>query len=343
MVDVAVDSLQCKHYQLHLGGLLKQTLHATNALTSVGAPSAIYLVGTGALGVGLDAVEALLSPLLKVPILRVNSHRPVRYSSTALVLGASFAGDTPETTEHLLRALDAGADVAVVAGFGPLCETVTSRGGQHLTLDAAAPGPRWAMLQCVVTTLIALSDLLPVGEATVVREHAQRGISRFHTRNNDQTAWDEATTLARRIDRTMVLALGSGDLGGVAAHRLASQVEENAKTFAVALKYPELGYSTVAGFGQCGDLTRQVFTAIEVCEGSEVAADVRRRAVVADILDEHVASRLTLVGEGDSPLEQFFDLVAQVDQLSLCLAAHVGIDPGPVPAIVEVKQAAAAK
>jgi hypothetical protein len=139
----------------------------------------------------------------------------------------------------------------------------------------------------------------------------------------------------------MVLALGSGDFGAVAAHRLASQIEENAKTFAVALSYPEIGYSTVAGFGQCGDVTRQVFTAVELCEHSESAADARRRAVVADVLDEQVATRLTLIGDGETPLEQFFDLVARIDQLSLALAHHVGIDPGPVPAIVEVKKAAA--
>jgi len=168
------------------------------------------------------------------------------------------------------------------------------------------------------------------------------GLHRYRQRvAHDDTALEAARLLARKIDRTMVLAIGSGSLGAVAATRLAAQIEENAKTFAVALSYPAIGYSTVAGFGQCGDVTRQVFTAVELLESSEVAADARRRAVVAEMLDEHVASRITLGASGSSSLEEFFDLVGQADRLSLALAGCVGIDPGPVPAIVEVKRAAA--
>jgi hypothetical protein len=343
VVDEAVDSLGCKEYLQGLAKLLNLSLQQPAAGGVIAQPSAIYLVGTGALGVGLDAVAAVFSPSVSVPIVRVQSHAVVRFAPQSVVIGASFAGDTPETTEHLLRAFDAGATVVLAAAHGPLIELVASRGGKLLRLDDKAPGPRWAMLQSVVVTLSALADLLTSSESQQLLQSLHDGVVGFDKRMLDDSSWEHAAKLARRIDRTMVLALGSGELAGVAAHRLASQVEENAKTFAVSFDYPELGYSTVAGFGQCGDLTRQVFTAVELCDDSEVPADARRRAVVADILDEQVATRITLTGEGESTLEQFFDLVAQVDQLSLCLAAHVGIDPGPVPTIVEVKQAAAAK
>jgi len=343
VVDEAVDSLGCKEYLQGLAKLLKQSLEHASMGEVTAQPSAIYLVGTGALGVGLDAVAAVLSPFLSVPIVRVQSHAVVRFAPQSLVIGASFAGDTPETTEHLLRAFQAQATVLLAAAHGPLAELVTSRGGKLLPLDDKAPGPRWAMLQSVVATLCALADLLASSESQQLLQSLHAGVVGFEKRMLDDASWEHAANLARRIDRTMVLALGSGELAGVAAHRLASQVEENAKTFAVSFQYPELGYSTVAGFGQCGDLTRQVFTAVELCDSTEVAADARRRVVVADILDEQVATRITLTGEGEAPLEQFFDLVAQGDQLSLCLAAHVGIDPGPVPTIVEVKQAAATR
>ena len=343
MVDEAVDSLGCKNYLKGLETLLDEALHSAPTLELGSRPSAIYLVGTGALGVGLDAVAAVLSPLLPVPIVRVASHGVVRFSPNSLVVGASFAGDTPETTEHLLRAFDANATVLLVAASGPLVELVTSRGGSLSSLDRTAPGPRWAMLQSVVVTLSALAPLLSSTEALELVRNLQFALSGFANRMQREDAWQDAALIARRIDRTMVLAFGSGELASVAAHRLASQIEENAKTFATSFSYPELGYSTIAGFGQCGDLTRQVFTAVELCDRSEVAADARRRAVVADILDEQVATRITLIGEGETPIAQFFDLVAQGDQISLCLATHVGIDPGPVPTIVEVKQAAAAR
>ena len=45
---------------------------------------------------------------------------------------------------------------------------------------------------------------------------------------------------------------------------------------------------------------------------------------------------------GSGPLAQLFDLIMIGDFVSLHLAAREGIDPGPVPVLVEVKQRLAA-
>ena len=337
-----VDVLGCENYVATLADKLDLRLRSIAPVEWNEKPTAIYLVGSGALGGALDCVATVFSPLLELPIVRVDSHTHVRFGASAAIVAASFAGDTPETAEHIDQALAAGASVILAAAHGPLCDRVLRSGGVVLELDPTAPGPRWAFLETVGAIVALLSGLLGAELRASLGRDVLAGIDRYRQRvAHDDAPLEAARQLARKIDRTMVLAIGSGSLGAVAAKRLAAQIEENAKTFAVSLSYPAIGYSTVAGFGQCGDVTRQVFTAIELLESSEVPADSRRRAVVAEMLDEHVASRITLVASGDSAMEEFFDLVGQADRLSLALAAAVGIDPGPVPAIVEVKRAAA--
>jgi glucose/mannose-6-phosphate isomerase len=51
-----------------------------------------------------------------------------------------------------------------------------------------------------------------------------------------------------------------------------------------------------------------------------------------------VASVSVVRAEGEGPLAQLLDLVLFGDMLSLHLADDVGIDPGPIPVLDEIKQ-----
>ena len=72
-----------------------------------------------------------------------------------------------------------------------------------------------------------------------------------------------------RIGRTIPLVYGTGALGGVAAMRWKSDVNENAKAPAFWNQYPELDHNEICGWGQHGDVTRQVFTLVELRHGFE--------------------------------------------------------------------------
>ena len=80
-----------------------------------------------------------------------------------------------------------------------------------------------------------------------------------------------ARELARKIGRTIPLIYGSGGLGGVAAMRWKSRVNENAKAPAFWNTHPELDHNEICGWGQHGDVTRQVFTLVELRHGFEHA------------------------------------------------------------------------
>jgi len=67
----------------------------------------------------------------------------------------------------------------------------------------------------------------------------------------------------------------------------------------------------------------------------------RRFELTYDIIDEVVHAVLDVEAAGDGALAQLFDLVLQGDLVSLHMAAEAGVDPGPIPALVDLKAALA--
>jgi glucose/mannose-6-phosphate isomerase len=59
------------------------------------------------------------------------------------------------------------------------------------------------------------------------------------------------------------------------------------------------------------------------------------------VTSEALARVVNVEGTGEGDLARFFDVVMIGDFVSLHLAAHEGIDPGPVPASSELRRRAA--
>jgi glucose/mannose-6-phosphate isomerase len=146
-----------------------------------------------------------------------------------------------------------------------------------------------------------------------------------------------AGRLARRIGRTIPLVYGGGALGAVAAQRWKTEVNENAKTPAFFASYPELCHNEVAGWGQLGDVTRQLLTLVNLRHGYEHPQVARRVRLVGEVVEEVMAGILEVAAEGQGELAQLFDLMLVGDFVSLHLAAQEGLDPGPVPVLEELK------
>jgi glucose/mannose-6-phosphate isomerase len=131
-----------------------------------------------------------------------------------------------------------------------------------------------------------------------------------------------AAALARRIGRTIPLIHGGGAVGGAAAQRWKTQINENAKTPAFWSVQPELCHNEVVGWGQHGDVTRQLITQIALRHEAEHPQVSRRFDLVADLLREVVAGTEEVWAEGDGELAQLLDLVLFGDFVSLWMAAQ---------------------
>jgi glucose/mannose-6-phosphate isomerase len=146
-----------------------------------------------------------------------------------------------------------------------------------------------------------------------------------------------ARELARKIGRTIPLVYGMGALGGVAAMRWKQSMNENAKVPAFWNQYPELDHNEICGWGQHGDVTRQVFTLLELRHGFAHARLFDRSAATRALVEEAVVQILEIEAGGEGRLAQLLDLVYLGDWTSTYLALDHDVDPGPIDAISQLK------
>jgi glucose/mannose-6-phosphate isomerase len=128
-------------------------------------------------------------------------------------------------------------------------------------------------------------------------------------------------------------------VGAVAAEWWKARVNLNAKTPAFAAAIPALTHDELAGWGQGGDVTRQTMSLVLLRHAGEGPHAAGLFDAVRAATDEVMADVLEVRGEGDDDLSRFFDLALVGELVSLHLAGHEGVDPGPVPAVDEAQAA----
>ena len=145
-----------------------------------------------------------------------------------------------------------------------------------------------------------------------------------------------ASALARRIDRTMPLVYAGGELGGPIGRWWKSACNQGAKLPAFADVVPDMCHDELAGFGQAGDVTRQVFTVVLLRHDHEPPQVVELFTRLPDLLDEVVGGIEHVQAKGDGALAQALDLAVVGQQVGIELAQIAGVDPGPVPIVDEL-------
>ncbi len=143
--------------------------------------------------------------------------------------------------------------------------------------------------------------------------------------------------LARRIGRTIPLIYGADGVAAVAARWWKSQVNLNAKAPAFAAALPGLAHDELAGWGQGGDVTRQTMSLVLLRHGVEDARTAGLFEAVRAATDEVMARIFDVRAVGEDDLARFFDLALLGALVSLHLAGREGVDPGPAPAVDDVR------
>ena len=141
------------------------------------------------------------------------------------------------------------------------------------------------------------------------------------------------------VTAVVVESANGGPLGAVAAQRWKTDVNENAKAPAFWSAQPELCHNEICGWGQNGDVTRQVFTLIELRHGLEHQRLEQRSVATRELIEEALCQVLTVDAEGEGRLAQLLDLIYLGDWTTYYLALDNDVDPGPIDAIAQLKAA----
>lgn len=308
----------------------------TTPLREIGPIANVVVLGMGGSGVAADIAAAIGGPRLRVPLVVSKDYEaPAFIGPDTLVIAASVSGNTEETLSATRAALDAGAAVIAVTKGGMLGDLVAEHGGVVHVIDPDIAQPRAGIGAVGLPPLVYLDRLGLLEDTDAMIDAAIAAVeARLVANRGDDSP---ARTLARRIERTQPIIYGGGRLGATAALRLKNQINENAKCPAYATAMPELCHNEICAFGQHGDVTRQVNTILYVRHDFEHPQITRRFDFVTEFAAEAVAEIFEVTASGDGDLAQLFDLIIFGDLVSLWMAVEAGVDPGPVPLLMVLK------
>jgi glucose/mannose-6-phosphate isomerase len=296
----------------------------------------VVVLGMGGSGFAGNVLSAAAAPFMPVPVTVVKGYQAPDYvGPSSLVFAVSFSGDTEETLEAAAGAFEAGASLIVVAGGGALVRMADEWGVPVVPVAQGIPQPRAAVGALAIPPMVVLES---IGLFPGALQWVDQAVDQLRVRRDELIRPGSlAAELARRIGRTIPLVHSSQELGAAAALRWKCQINENSKSPAFFNVYPELCHNELAGWGQNGDVTRQVITLVNLRHDAEHPQVTRRFDLVSDVLREVVADIIEVRAGGEGDLAQLLDLAMIGDFVSLHLAAQEGIDPGPIPVLDELK------
>jgi glucose/mannose-6-phosphate isomerase len=298
----------------------------------------VVVLGMGGSGIVGDVLLSVAGPFMATPVMVCKSYEPPSLAGpTTLCIALSYSGDTEETLEAAQTAALAGARMVIVARGGELTRLGESWDATLIGLPDGIPKPRAGLGAMAIPMLRVLEH---VGLFPGARGWIDLAVDQLRRRRDELSVPDNAArSLARRIGRTIPIVYGAAALGATAALRWKNEVNENAKVPAFTGTVPELTHNEICGWGQYGDVTRQIFTLVLLRHDGEHPQVMRRFELVRKWTEEVVASVEEVHAEGDGPLAQLMDLMFFGTVMSLELAAQEGVDPGPIPVLDEIKAA----
>jgi glucose/mannose-6-phosphate isomerase len=327
-------------------------------LADAGRPRAVIAAGMGGSGIAGDVLAACAGIATPVPVMTHRAHGlPAWVGAGDVVMGVSCSGTTEETLSSLQEAARRGCSILVVGAEGsPVYEIARQARGLFVPVTQGRQ-PRasiWSLSTPLVVAGHALGLLFADDDAVEAAAAALEDVA-VRCRPDAEEVTNPGKALAAHLQGAVPVVWGSSQLAGVAAYRLACQLNENAEVPAAWGVLPEAGHNQVVAldgpFGRARAGGDDFFRdreddddagriALVLLRDSEEHPRVARRAdVVAALAEERGVPVQVLTTEGGSSFERLARLVGVGDFATTYLALASGTDPTPVRAIDDLKAA----
>lgn len=296
----------------------------------------IIITGMGGSGIGGALLRGwALEEGARTPIDIVRGYgMPAFANSRTLVIASSNSGNTEETVAAFREALEARAQCIAVATGGALLDTARAGGAEALTFGWDGE-PRSA-LGWSFASLLGITEALGLVPACDMRaaldevRETRGGITR-----EVPEASNMAKQLARWLHGRVPVIVGAQALAPV-AYRWRTQVNENAKSWAIAEELPEMNHNAQTNY----DLPSEAVPLLRAVLLRHAAMHPRVRlrvdATAAAMRDAGVGAEIIEVA-GASLLAQMLRAVLLGDYVSFYLGLLNGVHPSPVPALGRLK------
>jgi glucose/mannose-6-phosphate isomerase len=298
---------------------------------------AVLVLGMGGSAIGAELVAGIAGDRLRVPLVVHRDYGlPAWAGERTLVIAASHSGETVETLSGAAGALARDVPLVVVTTGGELGRRATDAGIPYLRYES--PGqPRAAIGFGIglVHELLVNAGLLRSPDAF---GPAVEALESLLERNapSVETGANPAKQLAWSIFGRILVVYGAGVMGPV-AHRWKTQLNENAKAWAMFEPMPEANHNAIEGSLNPRELSDAVYV-VELRDPDEPSDIASRYRVVEELLGERATNRSTVWAEGPSPLARVLTAVAFGDLVSVYLAILYQTDPTPVTLLAMLKE-----
>ncbi len=305
------------------------------------AATSVAVLGMGGSAIGGDLVRGIWSDRLRVPLEVVRGYDlPAWVGPATLVVASSYSGATEETISAFGQAVERHAPVAIISTGGTLLDVARRADLPHLGFPGggqprAAVGSSVTLLAGLLERagMLDLSDD-EVEDAATTAEAAVRAAA-----PDTPTDSNAAKRLAWALIDRLPIIESSGSLAPV-ARRWKTQLNENSKSFAAYEELPEATHNAVEGYPQPDGVRDHQLVVFLESEGDHLRNQLRAR-LSRELLDTAGISHQVVRVTGSSRFARALDAIVLGDFVSVYLAALYGIDPTPVDAISELKQAMA--
>ncbi len=316
-------------------------LGQTMPLPEAQDPAALVISGMGGSAIGADLVAAAVSSSCSVP---VTVHRDYGLPAFArgngtLVIASSHSGNTEETLDSFETACKRDCSILAVTTGGELTRRAAENKipiwtFSHSGQPRAAVGFSFGLLLALFARLKLIPDpSRELADAVSAMKQTQAAL-----RPDVPAAQNPAKRYAGQLMGRWVTVFGAGLLAPV-ARRMKTQINEIAKAAANFEFLPEANHNTLAGTMYPEEVlmphTMNLFLrAPSDHPRNRKRLDLTKQAFMLEGLNTDF-----LDARGDSPLAHMWTLILFGDYMSYYLAMGYGVDPTPIQALSNFKEA----
>lgn len=325
-------------------------------LISAGRPRAIVVTGMGGSGVAGDVMAAVCGRGCPVQILPVHDYQlPAWVGAADLVIAVSCSGGTEETIAAATAAVRRGCRLIGVGGEDSPLAMIAQQAHAPFIGVPSAGMPRSTLWGLSMPLVVIASQLGLLEAGAEDYESAAAELERIShlCRPDSESFVNPAKSLALELAGTLPMIWGSSPLTGVAATRFACQLNENAKHPAIRGVLPEANHNQVVVFDgpfapwpadgpavlDDEDPRPPVPLRLVLLRDSQEHPQVtRRREVSAELAEQHGIGVSELAADGGTALQRLGGLIQLIDYATVYLGIAIGVDPGPIAVIGDLKE-----
>lgn len=301
----------------------------------------VVIAGMGGSAIGADLLSAYCASLSLLPVSVHRDYALPRHAlgEETLVVCSSHSGNTEETLDAFESARKAECRVIVVCTGGELSKRAKENNIPVWTFDhAGQPRSAVGFSFGLLLAMFERFGFLPSQAKEVEDAVASMRRSQQHLKADVPAVKNPAKRYAGQLMGRWVTFMGSG-LMSVVARRWKGQINEVAKAGANFEFLPEADHNTLAGTKNPEETLNAHTMTLFLRAPSDnprnrLRSDLTRKAFMLEGMNtDYIDAR------GNTPLAHMWTSILFGDYMAYYLAMGYGVDPTPIQALVEFKEA----